>query len=141
MSFVARFLLTNETPTLEKLQPFVENNIKQNHAQYVAKHKGIIIGWADICPHDHPTMAHVGILGMGIIEGYRGQSIGKRLIETTINHAWQHGLERIELEVFADNPAAIALYEQVGFQREGLKPKARKVDGVYQDIVDMGMLR
>ncbi|NVK30769.1 MAG: GNAT family N-acetyltransferase [Gammaproteobacteria bacterium] len=136
-----RYILTTEIPPLEKLQPFVENNIKQNHAQYLAKHQGTVIGWADISPHDHPTMAHVGVLGMGIVEGYRGQGLGKRLLETTINHAWQQGLERVELQVFADNPAAIRLYEKMGFQREGLKPKARKVDGVYQDIVDMGMLR
>jgi RimJ/RimL family protein N-acetyltransferase len=39
------------------------------------------------------------------------------------------------LEVFASNARAIALYESLGFVREGLKRRVRKLDGRYDDDV------
>ena len=51
------------------------------------------------------------------------------------------GLERIELAVFASNARAIALYERLGFVREGYKRRVRKVDGEYDDDVIMALFR
>ena len=60
--------------------------------------------------------------------------------------AWVRGffpadLTRIELEVYASNSAAIALYRRFGFSEEGLKRRARFLDGQYQDILLMALLR
>ena len=49
------------------------------------------------------------------------------------------GLERIELEVFVSNAAAIKLYEKAGFVVEGVKKKGRKLDGEYDDLVEMAL--
>lgn len=49
------------------------------------------------------------------------------------------GLERVELEVFASNAPAIALYEKMGFVTEGVKKRARKLDGLYDDVVQMAL--
>ena len=46
----------------------------------------------------------------------------------------------IELEVFASNTAAIALYRALGFVTEGTKRRARKLDGEYDDNVVMALL-
>ena len=43
------------------------------------------------------------------------------------------GMERVDLEVFASNEAAIALYPKFGFVVEGMKKRARKLDGKYDD--------
>jgi len=48
-------------------------------------------------------------------------------------------LERIELEVFASNAPAIKLYEKVGFVVEGVKQKARKLDDIYDDLIEMAL--
>jgi RimJ/RimL family protein N-acetyltransferase len=42
--------------------------------------------------------------------------------------------------VFASNTRAFALYERLGFVREGLKRRARKLDGGYDDDVLMALL-
>ena len=58
----------------------------------------------------------------------------------TIEKAKHTGLERIELEVFASNDPAIALYKKLGFAVEGLKRKALKRDGIYDDVIQMAVL-
>lgn len=50
------------------------------------------------------------------------------------------GLEKVELEVYSDNIAAIRLYERHGFKPEGVKKHARKFEGKYQDIQLMALL-
>ena len=82
---------------------------------------------------------HCGRLGMGVHKSFRRLGLGTRLIERTISRAKGRGLERIELEVLASNTPAIKLYEKVGFVVEGVKKRARKLDGAYDDLVEMAL--
>ena len=132
-----KYILSTEPPAFEKTQAFVRDNVGQNHAQYVALDGEKTVGWADIIPMSHPTMAHVGGLGMGVIADYRGRGIGGNLLTSVMQHAWDGGLKRLELEVFADNQAAIHLYKKHGYVQEGVKRYARLIERVYQDIVVM----
>ncbi|HZM33384.1 MAG TPA: GNAT family protein [Burkholderiales bacterium] len=50
------------------------------------------------------------------------------------------GLTRIELTVREHNDRAIALYERLGFVREGLKRNAVRIDGNYENLVCMGLV-
>ena len=77
---------------------------------------------------------------MGVLPRYRGQGTGRPLAEKTIVLAKRIGLERIELDVYATNKPAIALYKSLGFALEGVKRKGRKLDGIYDDVVVMGLL-
>ena len=86
-------------------------------------------------------LTHVGRLGVGLLPKYRGQGWGTMLVTEALSIAFNTGLERIELEVFASNTVAKKLYEKFGFHEEGRKRKARKLDGVYDDIVLFGLLR
>jgi RimJ/RimL family protein N-acetyltransferase len=49
------------------------------------------------------------------------------------------GIEKVELEVFADNVGAVRLCESVGFVHEGLKVRGRKLDEKYQDVKLMAL--
>jgi putative acetyltransferase len=61
-------------------------------------------------------------------------------MQHTITKAWAKGLTRIELTVRADNHNARVLYERLGFQHEGLKRRAFRIDGVYHDSLAMALL-
>ena len=133
------YLVFIEAPPLESTREFVLPNIARGVPQYVAVSGGEVIGWCDITPLRLEGFTHCGRLGMGVHRDYRGRGLGHRLVTQTIAKAKEKGLEQIELEVFASNTPAIKLYEKVGFVVEGVKEKARKLDGVYDDILEMAL--
>ena len=57
------------------------------------------------------------ILTLGVVPSSRRQGLGRTLIDS-LKQSFPH-IPRIFLEVSATNTAAIALYEQTGFQRTG----------------------
>jgi ribosomal protein S18 acetylase RimI-like enzyme len=115
------------------------SNIADNVPQFVALRGNDVVGWCDISPMKHEGFTHCGTLGMGVRKDFRRLGIGTTLLEQTIGEAKKLGLERIELEVFASNTAAIRLYEKAGFLVEGVKKKARKLDGEHDDLVEMAL--
>jgi RimJ/RimL family protein N-acetyltransferase len=99
-----------------------------------------VVGWCDIVRVPMEGFSHTGRLGMGLLAAYRGQGIGRRLATAAIEAARAAGMERIELEVLASNTTAIQLYEKLGFVHEGVKRRARHLDGVWDDNVLMALL-
>ncbi len=85
---------------------------------------------------------HVGSIGILVHDDFQGRGIGSTLMRTLLDLADDYlGLARVELEVIADNVAAIRLYERFGFEREGVKRRAYMVDGRPADLLMMGRLR
>jgi RimJ/RimL family protein N-acetyltransferase len=99
-----------------------------------------VIGWCDIAPNERVGYQHVGHLGMGLLPRWRGRGIGTRLLTAALADADRIGLERIELEVFMGNGTAQRLYRRLGFVVEGVKRKARKIDGRYDDHILMARI-
>ena len=136
------FLAMVEAPPLEWAQEFVSDIIAKGHAQVVALEEGTVVGWCDILPQrSRPGFQHCGSVGMGVVRAWRGRGLGKALLASCIERAFASGLTRIELEVYADNLPAIALYRRLGFAEEGRKRRARFLDGRYQDLLMMALLR
>jgi ribosomal protein S18 acetylase RimI-like enzyme len=136
-----RYLAQLEALPLERIEGFIKESVSSDAVQFMAVESGRVVGWADVFPSWAHAIAHVGSLGMGVLPEYRGQGIGRRLLEACIAKAWVKGLTRIELEVRADNERAIRLYESVGFTQEALKRHAMRFDGVYFDALLMSLLR
>lgn len=53
---------------------------------------------------------------------YRRQGIARSLMQEAIDYAEAHDLTRLTLEVRSSNKAGIALYESMGFKRDGVRP-------------------
>jgi RimJ/RimL family protein N-acetyltransferase len=82
----------------------------------------------------------VWALGMWILPGARGKGGGRMLLEAAID-ARPADVHKIELEVWPHNEAAIALYERLGFEREGLRrDHYRRRDGRLHSSVIMARL-
>lgn len=72
----------------------------------------------------------------------QGRGLGREAVGQLLDLAFSgSGLERVELRVFADNEAAIRLYEACGFRREGIERQAVLRDGRRRDVLRMAILR
>jgi RimJ/RimL family protein N-acetyltransferase len=134
-----RYLRLTEAPPIAATRQFIAANIERGNSQLVAIDDGEVVGWCDICRSDERGSEHCGFLGMGLISSHRGRGIGRQLITQTLAAA-APTFERVELDVYSGNLAAIALYEKVGFVHEGRRRRAIVRDGAYQDILIMALL-
>jgi RimJ/RimL family protein N-acetyltransferase len=85
----------------------------------------------------------VGWLSIGIgAPERRGQGYGAEALRLLLNFAFgELNLHRVQLTVFSYNSPAIALYEKLGFQREGAYREFLQRDGQRYDMYLYGLLR
>jgi RimJ/RimL family protein N-acetyltransferase len=72
---------------------------------------------------------------------FRGQGIGRTLMQRVIDAAFGFGLTRIELTVREANANAIALYKSLGFEVEGHHQNAVCIEGQYENLYSMALLK
>ena len=91
---------------------------------------------------NRPRRKHAGSIGICVHEEWQGKGVGAVLMRAIIDLAdnWLN-LTRLELEVFADNAAAIHLYERFGFELEGTLREHAFRDGQYVDSKIMARLK
>ncbi len=62
------------------------------------------------------------ITNVMLLPEYRGQGIGRTIVEEAIERGRRLGAEEFTLEVRVSNARAIKLYESLGFVSEGIRP-------------------
>jgi RimJ/RimL family protein N-acetyltransferase len=90
-------------------------------AVFVAETDGTIIGRLSIARDAHPASDHVADVGLMVDRGHRRLGAGTALMVEAERWAQQVGVRKLELHVFPYNEAAIALYEGLGYEREGFR--------------------
>jgi RimJ/RimL family protein N-acetyltransferase len=71
----------------------------------------------------------------------RGRGLGTEATRLIVGYAIETvGLHRVALEVYAFNPRALAVYERVGFVREGVLRHALYWNGEWVDAIVMSIL-
>lgn len=109
----------------------------------VAEIDGRVIGSASLQVYSaRPRRRHAGGIGMAVDDAWQGQGVGTALMAALIDLAdnW-YNLRRLELEVFCDNAAGLALYRKFGFEVEGTLRDYAFRDGAYADTYTMARLR
>jgi RimJ/RimL family protein N-acetyltransferase len=101
---------------------------------------GGIVGRLSVARDQHPSCLHVADIGIMVAAAYRRQGLGRALLEAAIAWARQAGVRKLELHVFPHNEGAIALYEQLGFEKEGYRHAHFLRAGVEVDAVLMALL-
>ena len=107
----------------------------------VALCDGTIVGEANL--HRYVgRRAHAGAIAMGVHDGFVRRGIGTALLRELVDAAdnWL-GLVRLELQVFADNEPAIALYRRLGFEVEGTLRAFALRNGRLMDALSMARLK
>jgi putative acetyltransferase len=101
-----------------------------------------VVGQIDLEVQLGPRRRDVGKFGMAVHDDFQNQGVGSALMAAMIELAegWL-GLRRLELEVWADNTAAIHLYEKFGFTVEGTGRQYGRRGGELVDALFMARLR
>ncbi len=134
-----RFLSIVEGFTLDQSAAWVAaDHLRQN--PFLAALEGDqVVGWCEIRRDVLPGRAHIGMAGIGLRAPYRGRGLGRQMMEQALQMARERGFERIELMVRGPNTSAIRLYTQLGFQEEGRKRDAVRLDNGSEDEVLMAL--
>jgi len=107
----------------------------------VAELNGMVVGNAGVHPVSHVRRRHAAGIGMAVAKSAQRQGVGSALMAALIDWSdrWAQIL-RLELTVFTDNGAAIALYRSHGFVDEGVHRAFALREGVYVDVLSMARL-
>ncbi len=97
-----------------------------------------VIGRASLTHDASPASKHRAELGIVVHDDYQGKGVGSNLVLFMVHVARSKGLKKLTLDVFADNPRALHVFEACGYVKEGLFPDHYWFRGGYHDIVRMG---
>jgi ribosomal protein S18 acetylase RimI-like enzyme len=102
---------------------------------------GALAGAAGLAFEQRERTRHKALLfGMVVRPAFRGQGIGKALVEAVLHEARQSAYARlVQLTVTDTNRVAIGLYTACGFMAFGTEPMAVRLDG--RDIAKVHMWR
>ena len=126
--------------TLEQTRKWMESP-SVGGLQLVAELDGRIVGQAGL-HRLAGRRSHAAGIGLGVHDDYCGKGIGSALVKELVDAAdnWLD-IRRLELAVFSDNAAAIAVYRKFGFEVEGTYRAHSFRDGRYVDSLAMARLR
>jgi ribosomal protein S18 acetylase RimI-like enzyme len=112
--------------------------MKQEGSMYtVAEIGDMIAGVAQIKRGQLEMNRHVGTFRIWVGPEFQGYGIGSKLMDYALHWATYHGLEKVCLDVFADNERAMDMYKKYGFVVEGYRKDQFILDGKHVDEVFM----
>ena len=118
------------------------SKVEDGNTMLVACEGDLIVGNAGLHGFPrYPRRAHAAGIGMSVPREWQGKGVGTALMAAIVELAdnWL-GYARLELTVFTDNEAALALYRKFGFDIEGTHRGYALRDGAYVDSHSMARL-
>jgi RimJ/RimL family protein N-acetyltransferase len=131
-----------EQETLESEAQFLNSKLKgirdKTSILLLVINNKKVIATAGIDMHDK-TQNHVGVLGISIAKNFRGDGIGKLLMDLIIKEAKKKiaAIKIVTLNVYSTNSIARNLYKKIGFIEYGILPKGIIRGGKFEDTILM----
>lgn len=131
-----------EHETLESEKKFLKNRFKEinekKSVHLVAFVDGEVSGASEVGMRDK-TEKHIGSFGISIVKKFRGEGIGKLLMDQVITEAKKElaNLKIIILEVYSTNEIAKSLYKKMGFKEYGMLPNGVVRGDKFEDAIFM----
>lgn len=86
------------------------------HDLFVALDDGEEVGVLWMFTDPEPATPETFVYDIEVVEGRRGEGLGRELLEAAEGWCADHGIGVLRLHVFGSNEAAISLYESSGFE-------------------------
>ena len=121
------------TMTVEQEQAYLRGSLANPHCMMLlCEVDGKIAGNCNITRHNKRKTRHRASIGIALIREFWNLGIGTTMFETMTAIAQNWGVDQLELEVFADNQRAMALYTKQGFRIVAEHPRAiKRKDGSH----------
>jgi RimJ/RimL family protein N-acetyltransferase len=121
---------------IERIKSFREHPDKLMIAPTV---DGKVVGLIDFSVGNRRKISHQGAFGMTVLPSLQNQGIGRMMLESVLEWASTNPrIETVRLRVHAKNLSALALYEKLGFVKEGAEVRGvRYRSGEYDDVILM----
>lgn len=100
---------------------------QDNQMMWVIENGPELVAWLGAWGERYRRVRHSVLIGVGVRKGYRRKGLGAALFTQLEKWARKHGISRLELVVAVENVPAIALYEKMGFEIEGVKRKSYRI--------------
>lgn len=128
--------------TPEQERQFLADVARSDNSLFLLADAGDeLVGALNYAGGKRRAMRHVATMGISVRQAWQGRGIGKALMSEAIRRARASGVvRRLDLIVYADNHRAIALYEQMGFQTEGIRRAAILRDDEFIDERVMALI-
>jgi ribosomal protein S18 acetylase RimI-like enzyme len=111
-------------------------SLTAGHARLVAVAEDRVVGYVVMERMAHPVNRHVATVGMAVERSWRGRGVGSALMAAALRWAEGNRVEKVSLEVYPTNEAAVALYRKFGFEEEGrLARQSRKTYGYEDELI------
>lgn len=105
----------------------------------VAEAQGQVVGWASLSRwSDRCAYSQTAELSFYVKDGYRGQGIGRKLLETIILKGKDAGLHTVISRITSENEKSIYLHEEAGFEHIGVM---REVGTKFGRLLDVTMMQ
>ena len=119
----------------------IQNSLSGKDFLLVAETDNKLVGYISAQRGRLKRTAHSAYIVVGILAEYRGKGIGTAFFERLNIWAEENNITRLELTVICENEVAKHLYENNGFEIEGIKRNSVFVDGNYKDEFYMAKIR
>lgn len=113
----------------------------RDDANFAIEVDGVMIGTCALFNFDHT--AHTCELGISIGDkAYWGKGYGKEAVSLLVDYAFRlRNFRRVWLQVHGRNERAQRAYKSCGFEEEGRLKQHVFSNGLYDDLVMMGIMR
>ena len=140
----ATWAKTTEAPyvpeTLEAYRARYAEPSKDTSAQFAVDVDGVLVGRAAMFAVD--DLARSGEVGLSLLPEHRGRGYARDVLRVLLRYGFRsRNLHRVHLQTLASNEPALRAYLAVGFVEEGRLRQHAWVEGAYDDVVLMGVLR
>ena len=131
--------------------PLVPVTLEEHRARYAERSTGssalfavdaddVLVGRASLFAVD--DLARSAEVGLTLLPEHRGRGLGRDVLQALLTYAFRsRNLRRVHLQSLSSNERALRAYRAVGFVEEGRRRQHAWVEGAYEDVVLMSVLR
>jgi phosphinothricin acetyltransferase len=100
-----------------------------------------VVGWASLNVFNaRRAYDYVADLSIYVERSWRGQGVGRRLLDALVARARALGFHKLVLSAFPFNQAGMAAYRCAGFREVGIYREQGRLDGNWVDTIVMEKL-